>query len=400
MKKLYYNIQHKRITVIISILLFIIAWGSMKISLPALPTLVKTFNTSSNKVMLSVSMFFCAFALSQLFWGAFSDKYGRKPTIVVGILISILGTAIVIFSIGINSYILGRCIEGVGVGVCSPSARAIITDIYNRKKIARFLTISGSVVGLMPAVAPIIGGFILQYFGWRYIFVFMFILILLFLIIIYKKLPETHKDISNDIPLLKRFYTAGNILKSRLFWRYIVCYALVQGSLLGYYGSMPFWYIKQWGIPKQYYSFLALFSVGGYILGLFLVRHMIKKISLEFILKDAIFFILGIAIMSLIFAIIGFSGIFYLVLIMSFFAIASGIIFPTVNALLLDIFKENAGMISAVSTTILFLTAGMLALIESQFNVLNLWNLTVFLIIISAGCLLSNCTFKREYRNF
>ncbi|HJO96106.1 MAG TPA: MFS transporter [Victivallales bacterium] len=228
MKKLYYNIRYRKLTVIISILLFTIAWASMKISLPALPTLIKIFNTSSNEIMLSVSMFFAAFALSQLFWGAFSDKYGRKPTLVTGIFIALIGTAVVIFSREINIYILGRCIEGIGMGVCSPSARAIITDIYDKKKIAAFLTVSSSIVGLMPAAAPITGGFLLKYFGWRSIFIFMFLVILIFLVITYKKLPETHKNIRKDIPLMSRFYAIGKIFKSRFFWGYVIPYALVQ----------------------------------------------------------------------------------------------------------------------------------------------------------------------------
>ena len=153
---------------------------------------------------------------------------------------------------------------------------------------------------------------------------------------------------------------------------------------------MPFWYVKQWNIPEQHYSFLALFSVICYILALFIIRCMIKKKSLDYLLKSAIYLVLGITMLSVLFFAFGLSGVFYLVLIMSLFAIVSVMIFPTANALLLDIFKDNAGIISAVSTTVLFLTAGLLAFIESKFNVLNFENLAVFLVIISSACFLSN----------
>ena len=106
--------------------MFFLSWFIMKVSLPALPYLVRVFQTTESTLKLSISVFFVSLALSQLAWGAISEKTGRKKAVFLGILLCVIGTLVVITASNVTQYIIGRGLEGCGVGAISPCGRAIL----------------------------------------------------------------------------------------------------------------------------------------------------------------------------------------------------------------------------------------------------------------------------------
>lgn len=360
----------------------------MKISLPALPTLIHYFHTTPSIMKLAVSLYFACYASSQLFWGALSEKYGRRPSILSGLLIAVMGTLITMFAQNSTIYILGRCIEGIGIGVASPVGRAVITDLFDIKEISKILAIVGCINGLMPALAPIAGGFIIAEFGWRYIFLFFLVLSTGYLIWAFYKLPETHDD-RNTHKLSMQFKGYLSILRESTFWKYLIGYALTQGALLGYYGAMPFWYVDQWKLSEDTYAFLALFTVGAYLFALLLTRKLVNRIQLETLLKFALWSSLGSAFLGVVFSAFNFFGITALVIVMTLFALTPGIAFPVANARLMHHFRNQAAMLSALSATMMFLTASIFSWIESHLLVHNLWQLSSVLIVVAIIALAS-----------
>ncbi|MEM7009344.1 MAG: MFS transporter, partial [Thermodesulfobacteriota bacterium] len=143
----------------LSFAVIILSWLSIKISMPALPKLSEVFDSSTQGVQLSVTIFFVFFALSQPIWGGIGQKIGCRPTLLIGVIISIIGSLIAMLAFDLPSYIVGRSLEGLGMGSASPIARTILTQVFDRKNLAKSMgTISG-VASTMPAVAPIIGGY-------------------------------------------------------------------------------------------------------------------------------------------------------------------------------------------------------------------------------------------------
>jgi len=380
------------------IILFVIAWITMKLSLPVLPTLIEVFQTTPSKLKLSVSLFLICYASSQLIWGVLSEKFGRKPIILSGILVAIIGTLTITFSHKITTYITGRCIEGIGMGVVSPVGRAILSDVFSRKRLAKTLAVLSSITGLMPALAPIFGGFILIFMGWRTIFILFLILLISYLLFSYKKLPETHKPKLN-LPLAIYFKKYLTLIRQTSFWGYIGCYAITQGILLGYYSAMPFWYVNQLNIPEQYYSFLALFTVCCYLAALSFARYFIELYSLEKILRLSLWIGFGAAAIALSFAILNISGIVPLIITMSIVAITPGITFPLANAGALSHFKSDSAMISALSTTLMFSLAAFFSWIESHLNIHTLWEIGLLLLLTNSISLITNYRWMPTEKN-
>ena len=372
------------------ILMFVIAWVSMQLSLPALPTLINVFHTSAPHLKLSVSLFFGCFAISQLFWGGLSEKYGRKPIIMAGLCLSLLGTLIIICSQGIYSYIVGRCLEGIGMGAMAPIGRAIISDVFDSKHIARILAFASASVAVIPALAPIAGGFILVYMGWRFIFIFFFLILLGYTVWSVRKLPETHQSKNKKLSASSQVKSYYKLFKHRNFWAYTGCYALAQGTMLGYYGAMPFWYVTQWHIAENHYAFLALFSVSGYLISLFVAHRLIITITLERLLKIGLWLLISASVLAFIFSIIGFSGIIPLVSTMTVFAIGGGLIFITSNTIVISQYKPIAAVAAALTTTSVCLMAALFSWIESHLSVHSLWELAPLLLLVSLTALTIN----------
>ena len=144
------------------------------------------------------------------------------------------------------SYIVGRALEGLGMGSASPVARTILTDVLDRTSLAKSMgTISG-VASIMPALAPIIGGYLLAWIDWRAIFGFFLILSLVYFILAYRDLPET-RFYSKENPRPTNSQLLGyyfSILRSTSFWGYALCYGVMTGGLIGYYSAAPYWFAE------------------------------------------------------------------------------------------------------------------------------------------------------------
>jgi MFS transporter, DHA1 family, 2-module integral membrane pump EmrD len=367
---------------------FLLAWVSMKLSLPALPVLQSVFHTNQDAIKLSVALFFICYACSQLVWGVFGESSGRRHPLLLGLFISIIGTVMVIFSNTISLYIIGHCIEGIGVGAMSPLSRAVLADRFDPAGRARLLAIASLIVAFMPALSPITGSILLSYFGWRSIFVFFLILLFATLIWFLFRFPETHLK-RGELKLHQAFKQYGALIRSPHFWRYSICYAAFTGTLLGYYGAMPFWYVSQWGVADKHYAYLALFSVAAYMISLLLCRYLVKRIALDTLLMAAL--VLGVlsGFIALALSFFHLHGVIYLVLIMSLFAFSVGMIFPTANAGVLNVFHHRAAIASALMTFFTFGMTGVFSWIESHYNVLSLWPPAIGITITSLIALVS-----------
>jgi MFS family permease len=372
----------KRQFAVFIILMFDLCWIAMKVSLPALPKLIEVFHTSPSNLKLSVALFFASIGLSQLFWGVIAEKKGRRFALLIGFGIALVGTGVVTFSYSVTQFIIGRSIEGLGLGVVSPVGRAMLADIYEKFELARLMTILGSTTSMMPALAPIVGGFILVYLGWRMIFIFFFILSFSFLIWMYFKLTESSPQKKQAVlyrDVFKQYFT---IVKNKFFWGYMLSYILTESALLGYYCAMPFWYVTQWHIKAQHFAFLAIFNVAAYLISLYTTRAVLKKYSIEFLIRVGILLGGVTVLFAFLSAVFDFRGPVPLVMTSMLLALSAGVLFPSSNAGGLSHFKVVSASMSALTATLAFLSVGLFAWILSHLSVVTLWSYTFFLLTI------------------
>lgn len=147
---------------------------TIDINLPAIPATAADLGTDLPTAALTVSLFFVGFALGQLVWGPVSDRYGRRPAMLVGTTIFVLATLGCALSRDIGTLLALRLVEGFGAGAGSVLGRAVIRDLFTGPEMARILSLALAAFVTAPIVAPSIGAVILGLTdSWRAIFLFL-----------------------------------------------------------------------------------------------------------------------------------------------------------------------------------------------------------------------------------
>ena len=140
---------------------------STDLYLPALPTMSEQLNCSVPLVNLSLSVFFISISISSLFWGPLSDKYGRKPIMVIGIPLYVVSSFFCVVSQNVFQLIAARMFQAIGAGAAMAVNMAVVKDVFPGRKRERTFALVSMLTGVIPVVAPVIGAYVLKLTSWR-----------------------------------------------------------------------------------------------------------------------------------------------------------------------------------------------------------------------------------------
>lgn len=211
-------------------------------------------------VEYTLTIYLFGFALGTLFWGKVSDKLGRKPCVVAGFLVFIVGCIGCYFSNSIEMLMLARLVQAFGGSAGSVLGQAICRDAFHGPALGRVYSLIGSAVALFPALGPLCGGIIAEIFGWRNIFVFLSMFALIVTILVSVKLPETHPRAS------RKHFSMWSIATQLMLDKKVLAFGLIvagcNGILFSYFAEGPFYLINGLGLSPSYYG-LSFTAIGG-----------------------------------------------------------------------------------------------------------------------------------------
>lgn len=227
---------------------------------PSLPDIAHALSVSDSWVEYTLTIYLFGFALGTLFWGKLSDKWGRKPCLVGGLAIYLIGCLSCYLSDSIFWLMASRFIQAFGGSVGSVLGQAICRDAFHGPALGKIYASVGGALAVFPAIGPIIGGVIDQNFGWSAIFLFLIAFGGLVLGLILWSLAETHhKESREHIPLKD---TLLKMMGDRHVIGYGFLVAAANGVAFSYYAEGPFFMIDLLKLtPSQYgLTFIALAS--------------------------------------------------------------------------------------------------------------------------------------------
>lgn len=249
---------------------------------PAMPTMMQALATSSDKVQLTITVFLIAAGLSQLIYGPLSDHWGRRPVLISGLAVYVLGTALCIFANSIPLLLVGRFIQGIGTGGVMALNRVVIRDVFSGVQLIRALSYIGGFIALAPAVAPALGGFITVYGGWRWVFGFLLIYSIVLAILAWFTLPETHETRTVLPPSLRRvMQNYGVIIRNRHFLANVGCAGLALAIMITCATVNPFILENSLGKSAAEYGFYAMLSASGFFLGMMANTTIVRRLGTE-----------------------------------------------------------------------------------------------------------------------
>jgi DHA1 family bicyclomycin/chloramphenicol resistance-like MFS transporter len=254
----------------IVILTMLVALGqmSMGLYLPSMPSMASTLGTEIGLVQLTLTVFIAGFAVSQLVWGPMSDRFGRRPTVLIGLTVFALAGFACSFAETVEQLIALRFLQAVGACSGQVISRAIVRDTTEGAVTARVMSYIALAMSLSPAITPSLGGFLEETFGWRANFLALGGVGVVLVVFVLFRLPETNRHKQHDAlmfrPMLRNY---GYLLRDRTYLGYILSVGLIFGCLLSYQTGSPFVLMEGLGWSPREYGLLILFNVVGFLGG-------------------------------------------------------------------------------------------------------------------------------------
>ena len=248
---------------------------STDLYLPALPTMSEQLKCSEPLVNLSLIVFFVFLSISSIFWGPLSDKYGRRPIMLTGVILYTVSSAFCVFSGDIVQLIAARIFQAVGAGAAMAVNLAIIKDVFPGRRREGTLAWVSVLNGVIPVIAPSIGAQILKLTSWRGIFgAFTLIGALICVFALFLKETSTERSDLNVYQTARRLLF---VLKNPNFSRLLAVFSIISMPILGFISVSSFIFIKHFGVSKDafgiYFGLIAMMFVVGGPIYLFLQKY-------------------------------------------------------------------------------------------------------------------------------
>jgi MFS transporter, DHA1 family, multidrug resistance protein len=237
--------------------------------LPSMPGMARDLGVDFATIQLTLSLYLAAMAIGQLIVGPLSDRFGRRPVLLIGLIVFVVGSLICLTAPDVVVLIFGRVVQALGGCVGITLSRAIVRDLYGRDKVASMIGYVTMGMAVAPMVAPTLGGVLTTLFGWRASFAFLLMFGALALLLTFLHLSETHHDrgAAGSARQLMRGY--ASLVRSRLFWGYTLATTFVSAVFFAFLAGAPYVVIELMGRSPAEYGFYFSMVPIGYILGNF-----------------------------------------------------------------------------------------------------------------------------------
>ncbi|EEV9944034.1 Bcr/CflA family multidrug efflux MFS transporter [Escherichia coli] len=231
--------------------------------LPAFAAIQADLQTPPSAVSASLSLFLAGFAAAQLLWGPLSDRYGRKPVLLIGLTIFALGSLGMLWVENAATLLVLRFVQAVGVCAAAVIWQALVTDYYPSQKVNRIFATIMPLVGLSPALAPLLGSWLLVHFSWQAIFATLFAITVVLILPIFWLKPTTKARNNSQDGL-----TFTDLLRSKTYRGNVLIYAACSASFFAWLTGSPF-ILSEMGyspavIGLSYVPQTIAFLIGGY----------------------------------------------------------------------------------------------------------------------------------------
>jgi len=271
--------------------------------LASFPQLAQSLHTDIGQVALGLSVYFFGLSVGQLLYGPLIDRFGRKPPLLIGILLFALSSVLIVVSTSIQSFLLLRLLQAVGGCAGMVVSRAMISDLLNERESARFFSLMMVISGIGPIVAPILGGYLISFSGWQAIFIFLAILGGACFVATQMMIPETLSPEARQ-PLAPKniLSTFGSLLRRRAFMVPTLLGATVLGGIFAFISGAPFAYMQLYGVNKEHFGWVFGLNAIGITIAAQANRILLKHFSTQSLMVSGLLFNLVFAVFLCIFA--------------------------------------------------------------------------------------------------
>lgn len=322
---------------------------ALNIFMPSMPGMQIVFGVDYATVQLTLTFYLAAMAVSQLIFGPFSDRFGRRPLLIIGVVMFVIGSTLATLAESIEVLIIARIIQGFGGASGMALSRAIIRDCYSRERSASMLgyMTMGMVVG--PMVSPLVGGLLDENFGWRSSFAGLVGLGVIVLAAVILLLRETKTDRDTGKVFAPLITGAVTLSRSKAFWAYAGTAAFATGAFFAFLAAAPYIAIDLMDLPPSTYGKYFPLGAVGYMTGNFLSGRYSERFGPDRMIMLGNIVGICATLMLVAIALAGVLHPFTLFLPLMFVALSNGLVLPSATASVVSIHPELAGAAAGIA---------------------------------------------------
>ncbi len=352
------------------LLVFALIPGCIEVdlSVPSFPDMVRYFGVTEGKIQFTLAINFLGACLSAFFMGPLSDTWGRRPVMVYGNALMVLGAVGCVYASSIEWLYVSRFFQGMGSSAAAVIVFAMVADVYQGKKAATMIALMNAVITIFMALAPVVGSFLNQSVGWKgsyaVVAIFSFI-VWCFLVIL---LPETKKNFDKfDVNKMKQDFK--RLLCCPIFQCASILPSLLYSAYFAYISCASFLYIETLKVSIGEYALNQAVVVGSFSVVSLLSGRLMQKLGKSGMAHTGIFLTC--------FSVLGLIGAtFYgrytptiITNLMVLFGIGFAAVYPVIFSASLEIYPDIKGTVSSMLMTIrLLVCAATLSLVSVLYD--------------------------------
>ncbi|MBV9555214.1 MAG: multidrug effflux MFS transporter [Alphaproteobacteria bacterium] len=333
---------------IVGALLITLGPLSMSLYTPAMTLLIAALHTTEHTIHATITVYLFGFAASQLICGPLSDRFGRRPILIGGLILYFLGSLLSAAAGSATTLILGRLVQGIGACGSVALSRVMVADRFAGNGAARIISLMSLILSIAPAAAPVLGGTLITVTSWRVLFVLLaaYAVLLLGLAWYFPETNERRDPRATQPRSLAVNY--ATLLTSRAFMGQVVLTSLAIGGFYGWQALAPFVLMGKLGLSSPMFGLVTGSLMVSYLVGSLALNRLLRWFSTSrlvlagalMVLVAAISLLLGLRILGL--------GIAQIIAPMWLWMVGFAFIMPGVTLGALALFPRNAGSASAL----------------------------------------------------
>lgn len=380
------SVKQQRFYMAIVLFLIPISGLSVDIYIPSLPAMGHFFNVDKSLVQLSITFYMFGMGLTQIIAGPISDSFGRKKPFIVGMLIYIASTCAIPIIKDIYLLLFMRLLQGISIGLFIVPIRAIMSDLFTGKELQKLMTYMVMTWSIGPIVAPVIGGYLQNSFGWQVNFYFLIVYSSLGFLLVLFFLPET-SQYRHDFRLRIIFNNAREILSMWEYFRGLLSNGLLYSIIILFAIVAPFLLQNKLHLSAIQFGHAALFVGLAWFIGSMINRFTLHISSMRKI-KLCLWIMMGIDIIMLLLGYFLPLNLYSLMLPLFFMLLLGGVIFPTYFAYAIALFPTKSGSANAFMGAFVFLIPSIVSAFGTLLKANTQIPLALAYLLIIVACLI------------
>ncbi|GAA4651797.1 multidrug efflux MFS transporter EmrD [Kistimonas scapharcae] len=367
---------------VLLVILLITAVGQMTntIYVPALPMMANDLQVLPSQVQAVMAFYLIPYGLSQFIYGPLSDRLGRKPVMLMGLIVFLAGSIMAVMSNRFEFLLAASFIQGMGTGTGGVMARTVMRDLYS----GRDLQMANSYVSMglifTPLIAPLLGGWLTESWNWQANFVFLTI----FGAVVWTAVALMFRETCPEQPARTSvIHSYKTVLGHEQFQGFILCLIATFAGIAVFEAASGVLFGNVLGYDATTTSLLFIVPIPGYLLGSWLAGKLADRLSMSQVMLRGILLLLAGAIGLLLPGLFGHISAVALLIPGFLYFMGTGIVFPTATTGAIEPFPTMAGVAGAVLGGLQNLGAGLVTLAASMVPMHNQVPLGIILLVLS-----------------